>query len=445
VTHSFHGYEVQSIERLNIASHLTVNHPRPPFVNQREVEFLEPSLGSVGRDSAISVARVVEHADASSSEDFVDPERTFLLVVPVLSNVAIASLVGRHILRNVELFSHSGVVEEIRDSVSQNNFTDEGVVLEPGSVLFLSVASLVGHLLASDHSGSVPLGRRSQKRLRSGVVLRHVVSVEIVQVDSIDEAKHVVEQFLALVDVACGREHVSVVKTAVLFLERLEHLSRHGLEVEESVRVNRLSIHVPFGSSVAHHEASEVVGGEQRVNFGLEVVLVDLPGKVGDVDASVALTSDEEFVVHEVGEFLKELDDGLETVVGGGHVVVSARLVVGSKGESHTSRGFQVEHVGLGIPGVGVRLHFGFEVVNDVGTVLLDHAQHRRAARTSIHPNDERVVGGVILGLNKDVVEGLIDVDFQVARVSSGVHGDVAQLSEHIFSGLGSSKSEGSS
>lgn len=66
---------------------------------------------------------------------------------------------------------------------------------------------------------------------------------------------------------------------------------RNEVEIENNFRESRVNVKIPISSSITNHEALEVIGGLGAVGPAcLEVVLMELPRKVGHIDAGVALT-----------------------------------------------------------------------------------------------------------------------------------------------------------
>ena len=68
---------------------------------------------------------------------------------------------------------------------------------------------------------------------------------------------------------------------------------RNDLEVECRVWVRRPRITVPVSCSISNHCASEGNSPQSWVELCLQVVLVDLPRKIRDVDAGVTLATHE--------------------------------------------------------------------------------------------------------------------------------------------------------
>jgi len=81
------------------------------------------------------------------------------------------------------------------------------------------------------------------------------------------------------------------------------------------------------------------------------------------------------------------------------------------------------------------------------GTVLLSETEHGRAAGTTVEPDDEGILGGVVLGLNEHIMERFGITDLEVTREETilvkGTH--LGQAVDSVgFSGIavGVSKSE---
>jgi hypothetical protein len=105
------------------------------------------------------------------------------------------------------------------------------------------------------------------------------------------------------------------VGVAIVLLEVVEEALLDDLEVGEGLRERGPDIVAPVGGTIADHGASEVDLDHLRAELGLQVVLIDLPGEIWHVDASIGLTRDEDFVLEVLGELGEEFLDGFEGIL----------------------------------------------------------------------------------------------------------------------------------
>jgi hypothetical protein len=77
---------------------------------------------------------------------------------------------------------------------------------------------------------------------------------------------------------------------AASLLPVLEEALLNDLEVGEGLGERGPDIIAPVGGTVADHGATKLDGWQGLVEGGLEVVLINLPGEVGDVDSSIGLS-----------------------------------------------------------------------------------------------------------------------------------------------------------
>ena len=105
------------------------------------------------------------------------------------------------------------------------------------------------------------------------------------------------------------------VGVAIVLLEVVEEALLDDLEVGKGLGERGPDIVAPVGGAIADHGASEVDLDHLRVELGLQVVLIDLPGEIGHVDASVGLARDEDFVLEVLRELSEELLDGFEGIL----------------------------------------------------------------------------------------------------------------------------------
>jgi len=105
-------------------------------------------------------------------------------------------------------------------------------------------------------------------------------------------------------------------------------------------------------------------------------MLVNIVGKVGDVNSSVGLSGDIEVVLSVLGEFVVPLKDDSEVVLATLFVVERAILDAVAVGEANTCRLLDVEQVGLSIPRVLTLVENCSARLKTEGTILLHEAEH---------------------------------------------------------------------
>ena len=144
---------------------------------------------------------------------------------------------------------------------------------------------------------------------------------------------------------ACGSDIIEV-EVALVVFEGLEEVVRDDVEVGCSCWERWRAIIRPVCSSISNHKTFNVYVIECWVEFSLEVVLINLPGKVGHVDSSVALTRYKEFVLHELWEFDVPGFKSGKSILGLDHVVGLQVLFGTSVRPTDSSRALKPKHVG---------------------------------------------------------------------------------------------------
>jgi hypothetical protein len=124
--------------------------------------------------------------------------------------------------------------------------------------------------------------------------------------------------------------------------------------------ISRLVAFSWVSAGVVDHNTLEVDGHRPVRQF---VSLDYFIGKVGDVDASIALPTHVEIVLLEVGEFVEELNQRL--VVIDGHRPVSVVQPILRSTEAHSSGRLDVQEIGLEVPCVGVAQQVGSAFLED--------------------------------------------------------------------------------
>jgi len=116
--------------------------------------------------------------------------------------------------------------------------------------------------------------------------------------------------------------------------------------------------HLPASAAVANHHSFQVNVVKRSVEFGLQVVLVDLPSKVRHIDSSVTFSTNKELVSLELREFGVPNFESVDGVLRLDHIVSLHVLVGLSERVSDTSRTLEPHDRGCGVPGVRVVLDY---------------------------------------------------------------------------------------
>mmetsp|Transcript_51771 Transcript_51771/g.102256 ORF Transcript_51771/g.102256 Transcript_51771/m.102256 type:complete len:398 (-) Transcript_51771:138-1331(-) len=172
-----------------------------------------------------------------------------------------------------------------------------------------------------------------------------------------------------------------------------------------------------------------------EVHLGTHGVSIDLLDKHGDVNTGVGFASDVELVGLVLGVRVEEVGQELVGVLSSGLVGVHAVRALGGTltvRESNTLGGLKVQHVGHGGPSIGVGEHLG-NAIHLVGegvvighdlSILSQKTNERRRTRSTVQPQNDRVSGGIVGGLDEPVVKVALDAgqssSWDVAGVVSG-------------------------
>ena len=149
----------------------------------------------------------------------------------------------------------------------------------------------------------------------------------------------------------------------------------------------------------------------------------DVECQFGGNDACIAKTCQVHLLVLQLWEFFIKPQDGFKILFLGGLV---ANVLFNSIREAGAGRSLNVQNIGLFIPimliqpeivGVSDKDELSFGVQPTVQT---------GAAGAGGYHDDEWVLGGVLLGLGVDIVEGFSGVDVEIA----GVEGSDEEASE---------------
>lgn len=112
------------------------------------------------------------------------------------------------------------------------------------------------------------------------------MAVKVIPVELTGEIHHALAHGFTLRSFG-GWTHVVEVSGTALGLPVVEKTLLDDLEVLESLRERRPDIVAPVSGAIADHSATKVDLREIFLESSREVVLVDLPGKVGHVDSTV--------------------------------------------------------------------------------------------------------------------------------------------------------------
>ena len=216
----------------------------------------------------------------------------------------------------------------------------------------------------------------------------------------------------------------------------LVEVLRDHIEAVESVSPARLGIILPVRAAITDSEPAKFVCLGRVVNtsaicldYALEVGLIDLPREHGHINAAVALTSDEDLVLKEAGELYEEALKSGKCVLSLGEVVVLPVSISGSLRITDTGGRLEPHHVGAHVPRVRILIDGASSVVviiDNPRSVLLEEAQHARAARATVEPDNERVISRITHRLGVHVMQLFATsiVDVQIPGVGVRREGD---------------------
>lgn len=88
-----------------------------------------------------------------------------------------------------------------------------------------------------------------------------------------------------------GRPDVVQVLMAVVGLVSLKQTHGDDVEVSSSSREGRHAVNVPVSQTISYHSSSERDAEKSRVEFGLQVLLVDLPSEVRNVNSGIRFST----------------------------------------------------------------------------------------------------------------------------------------------------------
>jgi len=344
-------------------------------------------------------------------QSWIDPQRALSVALVSAINRVTALLISRKITRDVQSLSHILAVKVVWLAITQNSIncwvtlSKEGT--DPRSTLGKSMSTLVCMGLAVNFNWCNPLLLR--ERLVSGAIIPVVSTEQIIYVDTV---QHIVP-LIKVVATFRGiymRGHIEFVPVpdAASRLYLVEQVLRDHVQVHEGLREPNIRILIACGVAITNDEASQVIGRIRVAIHGLLLVPgVDLPSKVWAVDPSIALSCNVELVILISRESHIKVLKGSKCIFRLRHIRVNQILRGLSIWEANTSRALNVEKIGFLIPRIWVRLDNGLSIINNIGSVLLEHTQEGGAARASIEPNHDRVCWWLRQWLNEDVMQPL--------------------------------------
>lgn len=366
--------EVKAIVSSDLSSHLAVSVVVGGLPCLRPVQVVDPLPGSPAGHSAVSVSAVEEDLHLVL-QLLVDPVASFLTHGVVEHIVVSAGRPAAQIVRNVHCFSHRLHVHVVGEIVS------EGVVssvsqdfLHPGSVFVHGKAHFVVFSLSIDVGEGISL--ISYQRLSRTETSSISFPVEIVPVDPSSNRPFIIDiipKSFARINIYISWEDIIEVDFAFVCLPGIPGSFRNHGETSKKLGVTGQTVYVVVGGSVSDHETSKV---DSLVFGNLHVSIVDSICQVGDIDSSIGLSSDINFIALEFREFLKPSFDS--------NIVISSRLVIvgvkitrlASNRVANSSRCFNIDNISSHVPRPRVFLEIGFAVVDDVGPVLGEVGEH---------------------------------------------------------------------
>ena len=200
---------------------------------------------------------------------------------------------------------------------------------------------------------------------------------------------------------------VNVGEVAVVGCEVIIHGVTNKAMIVAHVEVGRVTIVFPVGHTVANHEPSEVglpVGGLSVVD-----VLVNTKSQLRHVDASVGLSRNVQIIVLKSSEFsLKQSQHRHKVVISRVSIVEFTFVGISADRVAYSSGSFNVNHVSVIVPRPVVESEVGGSICQRIRAMLLGPAEHRRAARTAIEPDNNWIIHGIIATESCYVMEFLL-------------------------------------
>mmetsp|Transcript_41862 Transcript_41862/g.64053 ORF Transcript_41862/g.64053 Transcript_41862/m.64053 type:complete len:442 (-) Transcript_41862:76-1401(-) len=423
-----HTSEHQAVSLLVVASELIVHVVRSPLLLDIPVQIIDPAEGAHSSHDGILVAGEVKKTVAIS-----------VLLVKGLGAIdqhgvvdISAPLEGRHGVRHMELGANGWQAEVVLEVVPRA----VGSLIPEGLFFFsrhnhrsssgpLSVLLVEGLLLLAAGVADEPClteGREALLLLLSGI---EALGVDVIGVDVVQGLGDLVINVKALFR-NLGLVELKVSVVALLFLHLVVQLLAVEAAAKEELDHGVVAVVLPVGHTVSDEETLQV----QLIVFGLSlrVLFIDTVEQVGHVDTGVRLAREPELVGFELGVSGEPAVDGSQVVDGAVSISPLAVVVLSAGGESDTRGLVDVEHVSVGVEGVLVGEEVGVTIVLHVGSVLLDESLHGRAAGASVEPDQDGVIGGLVLGGDKSIEDILVRViQGDVPRVL-GVSSDVTNL-----------------
>lgn len=163
------------------------------------------------------------------------------------------------------------------------------------------------------------------------------------------------------------------------------------------MEVGGCAVVLPVSHTVAYEHALKV-----RYPLASFLGLIDEPVEtkhdLRHVDPSVRLSSDPHLVVLDGGELItEESKHNLEVVISTVVVVPLAVLQhISADRVADVGGAFDIEHIGFVVPRPVIEGEIICSILKRVGSMLLSPSEHRGAARTSIEPDDDRIINGIV-------------------------------------------------
>mmetsp|Transcript_97755 Transcript_97755/g.134476 ORF Transcript_97755/g.134476 Transcript_97755/m.134476 type:complete len:230 (-) Transcript_97755:194-883(-) len=182
-------------------------------------------------------------------------------------------------------------------------------------------------------------------------------------------------------------KNLITIEFATGIVELSKELGWNNIHPEDSIRENGIGINMPVGDTVTNNETLKIDLLNVFVDGGLLVILINLPREVRNIDASITLTRDKEFVLLEFWEFFIPGFKSNNSVLRLLHIISVPVFLITSNRPSNTSRTFEVKNILSSVPWEWVVLDILLAIINDTRTVFVDETKHGRAARTTVEPD----------------------------------------------------------
>lgn len=220
------------------------------------------------------------------------------------------------------------------------------------------------------------------------------LSEEIIPVQSVPKFIDLVPSISADSGVCRWFQVVEII-WAIIIIVCVKKRLCHEIKVVHNFREWLWDIYFPISGTISNYEALKIKLSLCLLNSNKKIVLMNLPSKIGSIDASIALSWNIKIISKIFREIFVKIQYCGKGVLRLWHIIVLIVWWCISNRKAYTSWTFYIKHVCSLVPWLWICLNKVLSIINDIGSMLLEKSEEWGATWATIEPNHYWVINWI--------------------------------------------------